>query len=158
MPSGIVINGVEDIVAAILGVFESSQREIVFLSSPSFVSLAGTLDTFQYAKQFIQNGGAIRGITTVSHSNVDKVWTRLGIREDLRHSDSLSEIFMLVGDKQHSVSSINLGIRDYTLDTPVVAFWSESPTYAEYLLTAFETAWSQAVPAEERIEELLKRS
>ncbi|MGZ4852285.1 MAG: hypothetical protein ACXV3D_03735 [Halobacteriota archaeon] len=157
MPSGIVINAVEDIVAAILGVFDSSQREMAFLSSPSFLSLAGTLDTFQHAKQFIRNGGAIRGITSVSHANIDDARTRLAIREDLRHSDSLSEIFMLVGDKQHSISSINLGVREYTLDTPVVAFWSESPTYAAYLLASFENAWSQAVSAEERIQELLKQ-
>jgi len=33
----------------------------------------------------------------------------------------------------------------------------EDPTYAEYLLAAFETAWPQAIPAQERIEELEKR-
>ncbi len=75
--------------------------------------------------------------------------------EDIRHSDAVHELFMYVGDKRESVSSINIGVVEYTLDTPVVAFWSESHTYAEYLLTAFESAWSQAVPAEQRIEELL---
>ncbi len=78
--------------------------------------------------------------------------------EDIRHSDNAQETFMYVGDKRDSVSSINVGARDYTLDTPAVCFWSQDPTYAEYLLAAFEAAWSQAVPAEVRIEELLKHS
>jgi hypothetical protein len=64
---------------------------------------------------------------------------------------------MIVGDKQQSISAINLGVQEYTLDTPITAFWSESPNYAEYLLTSFENIWCQAVPAEERIQELLKQ-
>ncbi|MGZ4847551.1 MAG: hypothetical protein ACXV3E_07190, partial [Halobacteriota archaeon] len=67
-----------------------------------------------------------------------------------------SEIFMYIGDRQHSISAINVGVKEYARDTPFVAFRSDAPTYAEYLLTAFERAWSQAVPAEERIQELLE--
>ncbi len=155
MPAERVITGVKATVAAILDIFEATQREAVFLSSPSFVSLAGTLNTFQSAHTFIDNGGMIRGITTISDANVDEARRRLSIDEDLRHADSLGEILMFVCDKQYSVSSVNIGTREYTLETPVIAFWSESPVYAEYLLTSFETAWSQAVPAMERIQELL---
>jgi hypothetical protein len=82
---------------------------------------------------------------------------RLDFGEDLRHSDQFHEIFMIVGDKQQSLSAINLGVQEYTLDTPLTAFWSESPDYAEYLLTSYENAWSDAVPAEERIRELLEQ-
>jgi hypothetical protein len=64
---------------------------------------------------------------------------------------------MIVGDKQQSLSAINLGVQEYTIDTPITAFWSESLNYAEYLLTSFENVWSEAVPAEERIQELLKQ-
>ncbi len=62
---------------------------------------------------------------------------------------------MVVGDKQRCISVLNVGTEPYTLDTPVTAFWSADSTYAEYLLTSFETAWSRAVPAAQRIEELL---
>ncbi len=75
--------------------------------------------------------------------------------EDIRHSDEAHELFMYVGDERKSVSAINIGVKEYTFDTPVTAFLSESATYAEYLLAAFETVWSHAVPAQERIEELL---
>ncbi len=74
--------------------------------------------------------------------------------ENIRHSDKVHEFFMFVGDRQQSISTINVGIREYTRDTPVIAFWSEDLTYAEYLLAFFERAWTEAVPAEERIREL----
>jgi hypothetical protein len=60
-----------------------------------------------------------------------------------------------VGDKKQSISAINLGVQEYLLDTSISAFWSDSANYAEYLLTSFEKEWSEAVPAEERIQELL---
>ncbi|MGZ4852998.1 MAG: hypothetical protein ACXV3D_07425 [Halobacteriota archaeon] len=156
MPTGTVINGAEDIIAAILELFESAQHQAVFLAPPSFVSLAGALDTVKSAEQFVQNGGVLRGITTVSHTNVKETRKRLDFGEDLRHCDVLSGIFMFVVDRQQSVSSINIGVREYTVDTPVIAFKSVDPTYAEYLLASFENAWSQGVPAEEQIKELEK--
>ncbi len=154
MPVGTVVNSVEDVAAVVLEIFESAKREIVFVVSPSFLSIVGTYGTVEKAKRFIQNGGVVRAITTVSPDNVGEARMRLDIGEDLRHCDSLSEIFMFVGDRQLSISMINIGIQEYTLDTPITAFWSEDPTYAEYLLASFENAWSHAVPAEERIQEL----
>jgi hypothetical protein len=34
--------------------------------------------------------------------------------------------------------------------------WADDPTYANYLSATFDMLWKQAVPAEERIKELLK--
>ncbi len=83
---------------------------------------------------------------------------RVAIGLDLRHSDQFHELSLFVGDKQYCICGMNTGADTYTLDTPVVGFWSEDPVYAEFLLIFFETAWSQAVPAEERIRELSKQS
>jgi hypothetical protein len=156
MPTGTIVTNVKDVVALVLDVFNTTKREIAFLVPPSFLSLAGSLYTFENAERFIKSGGVVRGITTISRANIEEAQMRLGIGEDLRHSEVLSELFLLVGDKQHSISSMNIGVREYTFDTPVTAFWSENPAYAEYLLLLFENAWSQAVPAKERIRELLR--
>jgi hypothetical protein len=137
MPHGYIIHGVKDALAAALGILESEQKEVAWLVPPSVHSLATTLGFFEAMRAFIKQGGVSRGI-------------------DIRHSDVVHEVFMYVGDKQKSVSALNIGIVEYTLDTPVATFWSEDPTYAEYLLAAFETAWAQAIPAQERIEELEK--
>ena len=157
MPAGTAVNGVDDIMAVVLNIYDSAKNEISFLAPPFFVSIAGTLDVLQHAKRFIENGGAVRGITTISGAKVEKTRKRLEINEYLRHCDALSEIFIFVGDRKQSISSINVGVREYTLDTPITAFSSESPAYAEYLLASFENAWSQAFPAEERIRELLRQ-
>ncbi len=157
MPVGTIVNSVEDVAAVVLGIFESAKREIVFVVSPSFLSIVGTYGTVEKAKRFIQNGGVMRAITTVSPANVEEARMRLDIGEDLRHCDSLSEIFMFVGDRRLSISAMNIGIQEYTRDTPITAFWSEDPTYAEYLLASFESAWAENVPAEKRIRELLEQ-
>jgi len=156
MPSGTVVNSAEDTVAVILEILESAHHEIEFLSSPFFLSFAGTYDTMKSAKHFIENGGVVRGIVPISRENIEGVRMRLDIGEDLRHSDQIQELFMFVGDRKYSISAINIGIQEYTRDTPLTAFWSESPTYAEYLLASFENAWPEAVPAAERIQELLE--
>jgi hypothetical protein len=158
MPSGTVINSVKDVIAVVLNIFESTKHEIVFITPVSVMNLAGNYETMQSAERFLKNGGTVRGIVPILLENVERVRKRLDFGEDLRHSDQFHEIFMLVGDKQQSISAINLGVQEYTLDVLVTAFWSESPSYAEYLLTSFEKAWSEAVPAEERIKELLEQA
>jgi hypothetical protein len=155
MPVGRVVNSVKDILAVVIGIIESAKDEVVFLTPPSLLCLAGTYGSMQSAKVFIQNGGVIRGIVPISCNNIERARMQLDIGEDLRLSDRIQEVFMLLGDKQQSISAINIGVGEYTLETSITAFWSESPTYAEYLYTSFENAWSEAVPARERIKELL---
>ncbi len=157
MPSGTVINTIEDFVAILLDIIESAQAEIVFMLPPSLFSVAGTFDTVPRAKRFIENGGVLRGITMISPANVEGVKMRLNVGVDMRHSDQIHEVFMVVGDRKQSVSMINIGVDEFSLDTPITAFWSEDPTYAAYLLASFENAWSQAEPAEKRIRELLEQ-
>ncbi|MGZ4932677.1 MAG: hypothetical protein ACXV5P_10115 [Halobacteriota archaeon] len=155
MPSGFVIHNVKDVLAAALGILESEQKEVAWLIPPSVHSLATTIGFFEAMRTFVKQGGVSRGIVSVSRKNINEIRMSVESGEDIRHSDAVHELFMYVGDKKKSVSSINIGVKEYTLDTPVTAFWSESPTYAEYLLTSFENAWSSAVPAAQRIEELL---
>ncbi len=81
---------------------------------------------------------------------------RMDVGLELRHGDQLHELSLFVGDRQHSISGINTGADEYTLGTPVIGFWSESPAYAEYLLAFFENAWSTATPAQLRIDGLMK--
>jgi hypothetical protein len=139
----------------ILSIFESTKHEIVFIQPPSLIHLAANYASMQSAERFIKNGGAVRGIIPISRDNVEGMRKRLDIGYDLRRSDQFHEIFLLVGDKQQSISAINLGVREYTLETPISAFWSDSRAYAQYLLTSFENAWSEAVRADVRIKELL---
>ena len=159
MPSsGAILNSVKDAMAEVVAIFESATREILFIVPPSVLSIAGTsFNTVADAKHFKQNGGVMRGITTISRANAEETQMRLDLGEDLRHSDLRYEIFMIVGDRQHSLSAMYADVKEFTLDTPIVAFKCDSPIYAEYLIAAFEKVWSEAVPAEERLRELLEQ-
>jgi hypothetical protein len=64
---------------------------------------------------------------------------------------------MLVRNKKESISSINVVTNDLLLEDRLVAFWSDNPTYADYLLSSFETAWVKSAPAAQRIQELLEQ-
>ncbi len=157
MPSGLVINGVKDALAAALDVLESTKEEIVWLVPPPIHTLSMTHGFFEQTKAFIRGGGISRGVVQITQANVEEMQMSVDAGDNIRHCDEVHELFMYVGDKQHSVSSVNMGVEEFTLDTPAVAYWSESPTYAEYLLASFETVWAQAVPAAERIQEVLER-
>ncbi len=123
MPAGTAINNLRDALAIVVKVIESAQREIVFLVPPSVFSIAAaSCDTMPRARRFMQNGGVMRGITTVSATNVEETRMRLEMGEDLRHSDLHYEIFMIVADRLQSLSAINIGVREYTHDTPITAF------------------------------------
>jgi hypothetical protein len=157
MPFGKVITSVKDVIVVVINIFESAKREIVFITPDSVMNLAGNYETMQRAERFIQNGGTVRGIVPILCDNVERVRKRLDFGEDLRHSDRFHEVFTCVGDKQQSISAINLGVQEYKLDTPITAFWGDSPSYAEYLVNIFEKEWSEAVLAEERIKELVEQ-
>jgi len=156
MPAGSIITNAEDFVAVVLKILETARHETAFIFSPSLLSFAGTYDSAEHAKRFIENGGVVRGIVPISLANIEAARLRLDIGEDLRHSDEVHEFLMFVGDRRYSISAINIGIDDFTGGTPFTAFWSESLPYAEYLLASFENAWSRAIPAERRIQELLE--
>ena len=63
---------------------------------------------------------------------------------------------MMVRDNKESLSSMSVDATNLSIDDYVVALWSDDPIYAEYLMSTFEMEWEQAVPAAQRIEELLK--
>ncbi|MGZ7162457.1 MAG: hypothetical protein ACXVI8_07385 [Halobacteriota archaeon] len=157
MPAGIVINGVKGVFTIAAQILDSATEEVVWISPASVHSLSIARGFLEKTRAYCQRGGASRGIVPISHSNLEEIQTFLDVGEDIRHSEDVHELFMIVGDKQQSISAINVGIRDFTLDTPAISFWSEDPTYAEYLLASFENSWSQAVPAEGRIQELLQK-
>jgi len=75
---------------------------------------------------------------------------------DVRYLWQYQGIFLLAGDRKESISSINVDVESLSIDTPVVALWSDDPIYADYLLSTFEKVWDQAIPAAQWIEKLLK--
>ena len=98
----------------------------------------------------------MRGIADISYPYIGEIRYFLDNGVDVHHFHQYVGIFMLVGDEKESISTITVNGENLSIDTPVVALWSNDPSYAEYLLSTFEMAWEQSVPAAQRIEELLK--
>ncbi len=146
MASGIVITNVHDAFAAAAGILESARYEVAWLIPSSLFSLSLSYGFREQTKAFIERGGVSWGVVSTSQANAAELQANIAIGEDIRRSNAAFELFMFVADRRDSISAVNVGM-DYTLKTPVTAFWSEDPTYAEYLLTSFEAAWAEAEPA-----------
>ncbi|MGZ4914569.1 MAG: hypothetical protein ACXVIF_08150 [Halobacteriota archaeon] len=52
---------------------------------------------------------------------------------------------------------MNLDIKRLTPSEPIAILYTDDHTYAEYLTHTFEMLWQQAIPAEQRVEELEKQ-
>jgi hypothetical protein len=116
-------------------------------------SLYGINDT---CKKLIDRGGKARGITDISHSAIKIAQQQLDIGMEMRHFNQYRGVLFVVFDRQSSISAINADISHVSLNEPLLALWSDDPTYAEYLTSVFEMLWEQSIPAAQRREELLK--
>ena len=153
-----IIENVKDVIAAGTTLVDSAKTELIWLLPPAMLAFAIHYGIPKKSKMLIEKGGRVRGLTEISGTNIDVVRTFMDIGEDVRHIDQYRGEFMLVADTRESISSIpqqTVNVADVSLDNRVVAFWTDDPSYAAYLTTTFEAAWTDAVDAKERIQELL---
>ena len=155
MAPGRIIGSVRDAIAVSSNIIGSAEIETAWILPPWMLVLAAQYGLPKQSKMLIQNGGSVRGIFNISSPYVDVARSLLDIGEDVCHADHYEGVFFLVGDKKQSVSSMHVSSEELRCNDKIVAFWSEDPTYAEYLLSIFESAWTEGVDAKERISELL---
>jgi hypothetical protein len=156
MANETIITTVTDVLAIGLSIIESANNEVVYLSPPSLLVLASQFSLAEKSKLFIQKGGRVRGIADFSYPYIKEIQQRLDTGADVRYFPQYQGTFMLVGDRKESISSMSIDAESLSIDTPVVALWSDNAIYAEYLVSTFDLAWEQSVAAVQRIEELLK--
>ena len=117
---------------------------------------ASSFGLTEKTEMLIKRGGHVRGISNISLTYIDVVRESVDVGEEVRHYDQYQGIYFIVADKKESVSSINVDAESLSLEDPLVALWTEDPIYAEYLLSTFEIAWYQSIPAEQRMQELFE--
>jgi len=155
MAFGKTIGTVKDAVAVVAQLIDTAQNEIAFIIPPAGLGLAAQFSFLtEGAKKLVQNGGRVRGITDISYYYANAARNLLDVGQDVRHSGEVQEVLMFVCDRKESISSINAGRQEFRLYDPLVAFWSDDESYAEYLLSTFETAWTRSIPATTRFKEL----
>jgi sugar-specific transcriptional regulator TrmB len=123
---------------------------------PAIFFIVASLYTIEDYKTFIDRGGKIKVITDFSHECIEPVRQHLDIGADIRQLGGYRGVMFSVFDKKISTSGINVDINRLSLDTPMSMIWTDDPAYAAYLNSTFELLWEQAIPAAQRIEELLK--
>ncbi|HYA33147.1 MAG TPA: helix-turn-helix domain-containing protein [Candidatus Bathyarchaeia archaeon] len=151
-----MLTTVGEVVSAISHLINTAEASIAFVAHPHFklMSMGGFVNHYRSA---VQRGVRVRGVLPCSANNVSAVRQYLNSGVELRLQDEYRGITTLVADEKRSVSVIHANLKAMlSLDEPVAALWSDSSEQAEFLMSAFDFAWKQAVPAEQRIDELLK--
>jgi len=152
-----ILESVKDAIAAASAVVESAESELLWLLPPELLAFAGTYGLTTRSKMLIENGVRVRGITQISEAHIDMVRRFLDIGEEVRHIDQYRGEFLVVADKKESISSIPqqaVTVDGLSLDDRIIGFWTDDPTYAEYLANIFEASWKEALDARKRIQEL----
>ncbi len=150
-----IIKSTKELIAAVILLLASMQEEWL-LAVPGLATVVASLfGVNDAAAAFIQRGGKVKTMVDISYPIIDNVRELLQIGEDVRHIDKHGVRFG-VFDRTQSVTALNIPERA-SLNAPMTALWTDDPNYAEYLAGTFEMLWKQSVPAEKRIQELLKK-
>ena len=156
-----VIKNNKDARAFMFDILPSMEKEILWIGpelAPIAFSMYGSGEAI--AAQVIPRGGRARGITDITCRSIKAVQQHLDWGHDVRHIDKYSGLNYAVYDRKYAVSPIYLDmellVKRLSPDVPGRFLVTNDPTYIEYLISTFELFWNQAVPAAQRIEELLE--
>jgi len=151
-----MLKSVKEVMATCITLVNSSEKEYLVCVNEFAAVLADLFGINEAVKAFVDRGGIIRAIYDISYSSLELTQHLLNTGYNIRHFASYSGIMFNVWDRKRSMIAINADLRRMSIDESMSALLSDDQTYAHYLVSTFELLWEQAVPATERIEELLK--
>lgn len=146
-----------DAMAVISHIVESVEKEVAWFVPRHSLVYARQFGIIEQSKMLVQKGVRIRGIVDFSYPYIDTIRKLLDTGQDVRYFDNYHGAFMVIADTE-SISSMSIITESLSIDSPIVALWSDNPTHGEYLMSTFERVWECAIPAVERIEKLLKEA
>ena len=150
-----IIKSIKELLGVAIPLIDSLQEEWLIAAPAYMTVIASLFGVNQAASEFINRGGKVRAIIDISYQVIEPVREMIAIGEEVHHIDEHGVTFV-VFDRKISMSGINLEIRRVSLNEAVSGLWTDDPTYAQYLASTFEMLWAQSIPAEERIQQLLK--
>ncbi|MGB9370786.1 MAG: helix-turn-helix domain-containing protein [Halobacteriota archaeon] len=152
-----IIKSVKELVAATVSLVASAKNGWVYVVPSEMLLISESFGINEEAKKVIERGRYVRGICDITYADIVPAQAFLNIGHDLRHYDHYRGLYFTVVDNRHCLSSINVDITRISLSEPISMIWADDRTYAGYLAATFEMLWERSVPAEERIQELLKQ-
>ena len=151
-----IIKSIKELLAACMPLINSLQEEWL-IAAPAYLTVVASLfGVNDAAYEFIKRGGKVRAIIDISYQVIEPVREMIAIGEEVRHIDEHGVMFV-VFDRKISISAINAEVKRISLNEPVSGLWTDDPAYAQYLASTFEMVWRQSIPAEQRIQELLRQ-
>jgi HTH-type transcriptional regulator, sugar sensing transcriptional regulator len=152
-----MLKSLKEVVSTALPVFVSAEQEFLWLSNREGIEMSQLFGILEAEREFIERGGKCRGIADVTYRVVDIIRYHLDIGADVRHIDNYRGAYFGIFDRKICISAINVDIKHIKLDEPLSMLFTDDPVFADYLVSTFEMFWEQGVPAEEKIQELLKQ-
>ena len=140
-----VVTNLDDLLIISSAIMDAAQSTIVWLAPQSVVALFVRHSIFESAKTFIERGGSMRGITYVADPCIETVQELVRASAYIRFIRQNPRQFMLIGDDKESISSVHIEPERLSLESPITAFWTSDPDYAQWLLSAFEAEWTLSV-------------
>jgi len=151
-----VLKTLKEIAAAALPLFTSTEKEYVWVAPQVGLEFGKAFGTAASQQEIVKKGGLCRGITDITYSTINLVRHEMDSGADVRHFEGYRGMYFGVFDRRYCISAINLNVRHLKPDAPATMLYTDDPVHGDYLASTFEMLWKQAVPAEERIQELLK--
>ncbi|MGZ4864772.1 MAG: TrmB family transcriptional regulator [Halobacteriota archaeon] len=150
-----IIKSMKELIAVCMPLIDGLQEEWLIATPGILTVFASLFGVNEAVYEVIKRGGKVRVIVDISYQIIEPVREMISIGEEVRHIDQQGITFV-VFDKKISISAINAEVKHVSLNAPVSGLWTDDPVYAHYLASTFEMLWSQAIDAEERIQQLLK--
>jgi sugar-specific transcriptional regulator TrmB len=151
-----ILKSVKDVLTAAMPILDSVQGEFLAVVPSAAAAIASLFGVNDASAELIKRGGNVKVAIGISYPMVEAVREMMEAGVEVHHSDQ-EGITFLVFDRKITMSSINAEINRIALTQPLAVLWTDDPVYAQYLTSTFEMVWLQSIPAEERIEKLLKQ-
>jgi hypothetical protein len=137
-----VVTNLNNLLAISTAIIDAAQTTVVWLAPQSVMALFVRHGILASAKTFMERGDSMRGIIYDADPCVETIRELVRAGAEIRHMHHNPREFMLIGDGRESISSVNIEPEHLSFESPIVAFWTSDPDYAQWLLSAFETEWT----------------
>ena len=152
-----ILKSIREIVSTALPILSSMEQEFLWIAPKEGLQVASAFGINDVVGELSERGGKTRGITDITYSSIPFVQEVLDVAEDVRHAAGYQGMYYAVFDRKHCISAINIDVKHVRLNEGATMLYACDPVYGEYLASTFELFWKQSVPAEKRIQELLRQ-
>ena len=150
-----IIKSLKELLTTMLPILTSLEEEWLCVIPTQAAVVFSQFGMLPFTQEFIERGGKQLVIIDLTYPIIGTIRELLDIGGDIRHFGKQGFLYT-VFDGKISITAINAELTRFSLDEPIAALYVEDRTYARYLTSTFELLWKQSIPAEERIQELLK--